>query len=409
MTNPNQLADIQQGWVQLPRNILHSSIIKNPTLIQTYIWSLLKANHQPKWFSIKVGKGHKEVYCDVGQFITGRNRAADELGMPGSTWYTNITKLKDYGYLDIESNSHYSLITVVNYGGAAPDAKPMEQQKKKAKNNKTTTKEQPNNTNNNYKNEKNKKTNNDIISNSNFENEKIDKWINEAFNELQGQISKDYPNINRLPQQLTQDEFRELFTMYDWIDIIEKCKDLNVWPPIINQKSLYQILKIFLNKDKSIGLIANIEANSYIDDRLFNEKMHNKFLEEQRQIRLKDGLYDNIDNDVTGLYAELNNSTIWNDVDLSSHKNRKRKVVKNYLRFRFLLSQQKKIAKAYDLSEFKIESYLEFVDAGFTYEALRYYIDQFANWSKLKAYDNIFEGYGKFLYHLMDIGKYEHI
>lgn len=410
MKTTHQLADNQQGWVRLQRSILDAPIIKNPTLIQTYTWSLLKANHQPKWFSIKIGKGYREVYCDVGQFITGRNRAAEELGIPGSTWYTNITKLKEYGYLEVESNSHYSLITVVNYGGAAPVALPMKQQKKKAKNNKATAKEQLTNTNNNDKKENKVKNKELTISNNleNSKNEKIEKWVDNAYHELLGIIAREYPKIDRLPKELTADEFKELFSMYDWVDIKEKCNALEYWEPIELQKSLYQILKVFLNKDKNISLIAGIEANSYISHKLFEEKRYNVFLEEQRHKKLADGYYDNISDDAKALFAELKDATIWDEVNLSSHKNSKRKVIKNYLRFKFLLGQQKRISRAYDLSEFHIETYLEFVDAGFTFEALRYYIDQLANWPYLKSYTNIFEGYGEFLNHLMDIGKYEH-
>lgn len=75
-----QSADSQQGWVKLQRSTLDTPMMKNPILLQIYVWSILKANHQSKWFSIRVGRGIKEIYCDVGQFITGRNKASDLLG-----------------------------------------------------------------------------------------------------------------------------------------------------------------------------------------------------------------------------------------------------------------------------------------------------------------------------------------
>ena len=271
-----QLADTQQGWAKLQRSLLDSPIIKNPTLIQIYTWSLLKANHQPKWFSIKVGKGYKEVYCDIGQFITGRNKAADELGMPGSTWYTNITKLKDYGYLEIESNSHYSLITIVNYGGAAPDAKPLEQPKKNSKSKKRTAKGQQKNTNNNYKNEKNKKKeknnkNENYINNSNsisFQELKSEGDIEEdnqgtkqTYEYIVQMISEGLPNMASIPQQLSFKEFKIFFNQYDIDDIIRKLKEMDDWRDIKKQKSVSKILNTFLSNDKDVIPLSMWEKN----------------------------------------------------------------------------------------------------------------------------------------------------
>jgi hypothetical protein len=252
---------------------LDSPIIKNPTLLQIYIWSLLKANHQPKWFSIKVGKGLKEVHCDVGQFITGRNRAKEELGMPGSTWYTNITKLKEYGLLDIDANSHYSLITVVNYGGAAPDAKPLEQQKKKKKSSKRTTKEQPKDTNNNVKNEK-KKKNININSSFSFDLKKIknvesyerdeEKELETiAFKEIKTIIRETLPKVASIPKQLSYEEFKSLYAKYEWQDIINKIEELEDWKDVKKQNSLHNILLIFLKNGKGVKPMPKGEKNFF--------------------------------------------------------------------------------------------------------------------------------------------------
>ena len=135
MTKEEESYSPYKGYVKLYRNILDSPIIKNPNLLQIYIWCLLKANHKAQWVSIN----GKEVHCDVGRFITGRKVAAEELGMNGNTYYSNIKKLKEYGYLEIESNNKFSIVTVVNYGRVAPSILPTEQQKKKVKNNKATS------------------------------------------------------------------------------------------------------------------------------------------------------------------------------------------------------------------------------------------------------------------------------
>jgi hypothetical protein len=258
MKKPIQLANSQQGWVKLQRSTLDTPMMKNPILLQIYVWCLLKANHQPKWFSIKVGKGCKEVHCDVGQFITGRNRATDDLGIPGSTWYTNITKLKDYSYLEIESNSHYSLITVVNYGGAAPDAQPLEQPKKILKNNSRAAKEQQKNTNNN--NEKEKKVNN-ISEYSFLANSKNLNSINEN-------LRKEYLLIAKLIDEkldlllsnfkpLNPKHYKLLRRSFSNKEIESTLISLNSDPIKTDRKSLYLHVKDTL---KSRGVATSNET-----------------------------------------------------------------------------------------------------------------------------------------------------
>ena len=408
-----------QGWVKLQRSLLDSPIMKNPTLLQIYIWSKLRANHQPKWFSIKVGKGIKEIYCDVGQFITGRKRAAEELSIAQSTFYKNIKKLEDYGYLTIEANNHFSLITVVTADSLEVMKKPSEQQIRQKSNNNATAKEQLKNTNNNDKKEKkeNKKIKNNIISNSNFnkkiklkkkENSNIQNWTIKAHEKLLNIIKRDYSKVNLIPHKISIDEFKELFSKYDWEDIMDKCEALENWPHIQRQLSVYKILKIFFQNDETISVLDGVEENSYISYRLYNENMDKQWEEEEKQKRLADGYYDEIKEDYKSLLKEFKDTSIWDQFDLTSHKNSKRKVIKSYLRFKFLLSQYKKVAEAYKLNNFMLKHYLRFANAGFRYEELRYYINQFVKWPKRKNYKNIYKGYGEFMVEIMDSGQYEH-
>ena len=421
MQKPIEISTDPQGWVKLQRSLLESPIMKNPILLQIYIWSRLKANHKYKWFSIKVGKGTKEIFCNVGQFITGRKRAAKELGIPESTFYKNIKRLADYGYLTIESNNRFSLVTVVNADNAVIAKQLAEQQKKQSHSNNATAKEQQKNTNNNNENRKkeNEKTKNEIISNSNFikkskllknENLKIQNWVISAYQKFLKIIARDYPIINSIPQKLSRAEFEQLFSTYDWQDILVKCDAIEKWEHTHKQKSTFKILAAFLTNDNSISELEELQDNSYLITQLKLEKSNQHWENEKRERRLADGLYDGLKYDIKALYVELKYSQIWNQYDLSSHNNSKRKVIRSYLRFKFLLGQRAEILKAYNLDDFTIVEYLKFVDTGFTYESLRYYkyLDQFALWPKLKSHKNIFKGYGEFLCELMGNGLYEH-
>jgi len=108
----------------------------------------MKANHEDAWAPMKTGRGETQVFVNRGQFIFGRKTASKELKMDESTIYKRMQKLKNMRNCNIESNTHYSIVTVLNYElyqGCPKDEVTG----------KVTTKEQPSNTNNNDNNENN--------------------------------------------------------------------------------------------------------------------------------------------------------------------------------------------------------------------------------------------------------------
>jgi len=135
-----------EGWVPLFRKLLDSQVFQNEGLLKVWIWCLLKATHKEQWVSIRTGKGTTEVHLLPGQFIFGRKTAAKELKMSPSTAWKRITKLKNMQNLNIQSNTHYSIISVANW------ALYRELQKKGT--GRVTGKEQPRNTYKNVKKEK---------------------------------------------------------------------------------------------------------------------------------------------------------------------------------------------------------------------------------------------------------------
>jgi hypothetical protein len=64
---------------------------------------------------MKTGRGTKEVELQPGQFIFGRNVAAKELNMPPSTVRNRMAKLKKLGNLNIKKDTHFSVVSVVNW------------------------------------------------------------------------------------------------------------------------------------------------------------------------------------------------------------------------------------------------------------------------------------------------------
>jgi len=107
--------DLPHGWVKLHRKSEDSQAFQNEGLWKVWTWCFMKAKHKDEWVSIKIGRGTTEVLVKRGQFIFGRKSAAKALKMDESTVYKRMQKLENIGNLNTESNTHYSIVTILNY------------------------------------------------------------------------------------------------------------------------------------------------------------------------------------------------------------------------------------------------------------------------------------------------------
>lgn len=104
-----------EGWIKLHRKLLNSRVFQNKDLLRVFLWCLLKASHREEWVPVKTGRGETEVHLKPGQFIYGRKKAAKKLKMPQSSVRNRIEKLKNIGNLDIQPDTHYTIITIINW------------------------------------------------------------------------------------------------------------------------------------------------------------------------------------------------------------------------------------------------------------------------------------------------------
>ena len=104
------------GYIILSRSIVDSAVFQNEKWFRVWTWCLLEATYKKeKTKPVKTGKGWTNVKIKRGQFIFGRNKHAKDLSMHPSTLWKIMLKLKSLGNLNIQSNSHYSIITICNY------------------------------------------------------------------------------------------------------------------------------------------------------------------------------------------------------------------------------------------------------------------------------------------------------
>lgn len=107
-----QEIDKKQGWVPFSRWFKDAPFgPKNLRLWQVFSWAWMKANHEDKLVYIS----GIPYFVNRGQFITGRYSGAEELDMPPSTFRNQLQKLKEMGEIDIEADSHCSVITIIKY------------------------------------------------------------------------------------------------------------------------------------------------------------------------------------------------------------------------------------------------------------------------------------------------------
>lgn len=104
-----------EGWIKLHRQILESEVFASQIGLKIWVWCLLKANYSDKYVPIIIGRGESVVKVNRGSFLFGRFKAENELNIDGSTIYKWIKKFENDGMIEIQSNSHYSIITICKY------------------------------------------------------------------------------------------------------------------------------------------------------------------------------------------------------------------------------------------------------------------------------------------------------
>jgi len=105
----------EEGWIKLYRKSIHSQVFQNEGLWKVWTWCLLKANHGDKWVSIRTGRGTSEIFIKRGQFVFGRKTAAKELKMVERTVHKRMLKLETMQNCALRSDTHCSIVTILNY------------------------------------------------------------------------------------------------------------------------------------------------------------------------------------------------------------------------------------------------------------------------------------------------------
>jgi len=102
---------MNRGFVHIWRKTLDSGWLRNHKLWAFWSWCLLKASY--KEFDAIVGL--QVVHLMPGQFVFGRQKAAQETGLTEREIRTIIAFLIKCGNLTIKTTNKFSIITIVNW------------------------------------------------------------------------------------------------------------------------------------------------------------------------------------------------------------------------------------------------------------------------------------------------------
>lgn len=159
------------GYFSINRSIFDSWVFADPKTLKIWLWMIGKARHKKGYIPLNSGKGVIAIEINRGQFVFGRNKAAEALFMDGQYIYRKIKEFEKKEMIKIDSNNQYSIITICKYdeyqSNIVENEQPMNNQRttnEQQLNSEQTTNEQPMNTNNNVNNvNKVNKVNNSIV------------------------------------------------------------------------------------------------------------------------------------------------------------------------------------------------------------------------------------------------------
>jgi hypothetical protein len=144
---------MHRGYVKVWRKLEDSGILQDQGACQFFLWAMFKATHKQRKQII----GNQVVHLRAGQFISGRNVAATELGISPSKFARTLEKMKMLEFVDTKPNNKFTIITIVNWDTYQSEQAQSGQQTGQQTDSKRTASEQQTDTNKKDKKVKNER------------------------------------------------------------------------------------------------------------------------------------------------------------------------------------------------------------------------------------------------------------
>ena len=224
---------------------MDSQVWHDAELWQLWCYCLMRAAYKPHWASVKTGRGQTQVWLEPGQFIFGRFETAKEIKQNPSSVRNRMEKLKSIGNVDIQADTHFSIVTICNWDRYQSIDLENGQAKGQPKDNQRTTKGQPKDTyNKDNKDKKEKKDKNTSLSLPSVETENPKK-VKKIFSDSEA--------CYKLAKYLNQKIVSDLNQNF-------KQPDLQVW-----SRQIDMLLRLDGNKTNGDGTVDKNEVKAVID------------------------------------------------------------------------------------------------------------------------------------------------
>jgi len=103
------------NWIKLYRKSINSVVFKNCALWHLWCFLIMRTSFKRDFVLWKTGRSNTTILVQPGQVVFGRNQWAKQLNIHPSTLWDRIKKLERMGNIEIQPNTHYSIITICNW------------------------------------------------------------------------------------------------------------------------------------------------------------------------------------------------------------------------------------------------------------------------------------------------------
>lgn len=250
------------GWIKSYRSVMDNPIVcKDADHYAVWGYIMHYAAHAA---SDSVFNGRR-ITLQPGQLITGRQQIARKFKISESKVYRVLKSFKIEQQIEQQTSNVCSLISVVNWDKYQSTEQQDEQQ---LNNDRTATEQQVNTIQEDKKIRTNKKEKgkSDLKTPSDKEKSCAKKEESTAFEKFRRWISDNTPNVGRMKEPFTEDEFVKLKQDFPLDRIQETLRAMHNWKPLLTKNVNANLtFRRWAQKDNYEKRTTNQRANSVLD------------------------------------------------------------------------------------------------------------------------------------------------
>lgn len=108
---------MDRGYVRVWRKILDHRLMKDSVKFTLFMYLLMRTAWKPCYVRMQTGKGWTTVALEPGQFIFGRRRVSEDLGIAESTVRNKVLEMAagEDRLIDIQPDKHWSVGKIVRW------------------------------------------------------------------------------------------------------------------------------------------------------------------------------------------------------------------------------------------------------------------------------------------------------